>query len=327
MSLARNLSALPDVQVVENFPLARLARFACGGPARMLVDCATEAALSSAVTILKESEQPHLLLAGGTNLIIADEGYDGTVLRFTGTSLRCNTSSAEAIIEAESGALLQSVVNASLARGWSGIHCMTGVPGWLGAAIYGNAGAYGQSLSDVVAWVRYWEDGVVQQLNGEACQFRYRASGFKQHKQRIILSAGLRLQPGDTSAMRAKADEILQTRNAKFPPTMKCAGSVFKNQIVAQLPAAVQAELPASIIKGGKAPTAWFLEQVGARGYSVGGIRMADYHANLIYNAGHGTAQQILSMIDELQRRVMDRFGFPLETEVQFVGFADRTSY
>jgi UDP-N-acetylmuramate dehydrogenase len=104
---------------------------------------------------------------------------------------------------------------------------------------------------------------------------------------------------------------------------MKCAGSIFKNLLYAELPARAQAEVPAGIVREGKVPSAWFLEQVGAKGFRRGDIQVATYHANLIYNDGAGTASDLVEVIAELKRLVQDRFGFDLEEEIQYVGFAD----
>ncbi len=102
---------------------------------------------------------------------------------------------------------------------------------------------------------------------------------------------------------------------------MKCAGSIFKNLLFANLPPAAAAQVPPTAVREGKVPAAWFLEQVGAKGMAEGGIRVADYHANLIYNTGTGTARELRSLIQELKTRVLGRFGLLLEEEVQYVGF------
>ncbi len=101
---------------------------------------------------------------------------------------------------------------------------------------------------------------------------------------------------------------------------MKCAGSVFKNLLLAELPPAVSGRVPPAVVREGKVAAAWFLEQVGAKGMVRGGIRVADYHANLLYNAGAGTARELCALIRELKSRVRTRFGFELEEEVQYVG-------
>jgi UDP-N-acetylmuramate dehydrogenase len=112
----------------------------------------------------------------------------------------------------------------------------------------------------------------------------------------------------------------VKVRNEKFPVTMKCAGSIFKNLLLKELPPAVAAQVPVSAVREGKVPAAWFLEQVGAKGMQRGDIHVATYHANLIYNAGAGTAAELCALIQELKARVRERFGMELEEEVQYVG-------
>jgi UDP-N-acetylmuramate dehydrogenase len=129
------------------------------------------------------------------------------------------------------------------------------------------------------------------------------------------------MRPGDSAVLYSTAYEIHNIRDAKYPPTMKCAGSIFKNCLFADLPEAVQSQIPEKLVKGGKVPAAWFLEQVNAKGIRKGDIQVAAYHANLIYNDGNGKAADLVSVISDLQERVQQRFGFHLETEVQFIGF------
>jgi UDP-N-acetylmuramate dehydrogenase len=190
----------------------------------------------------------------------------------------------------------------------------------VGGAIYGNAGAYGHSIHEFVQSVRFYDGVSVREISNAACEFHYRESVFKRNKEWVVLETTLRLPPGDPAALRAKADEILKVRNEKYPPTMRCAGSIFKNLILAELPEAVRAQVPERVIREGKVPSAYFLELAGAKGMVLGGVRVADYHANLIYNSGGGTAQQVRELIETLKRRVKDRSGLLLEEEVQYLG-------
>jgi UDP-N-acetylmuramate dehydrogenase len=205
-----------------------------------------------------------------------------------------------------------------------GLETMTGIPGSTGAAIYGNAGAYGHSIAERIASVRFFDGESIRVFDNAQCEFRYRESVFKERKEWIIFSALLAMEPGNAAELRETADRILNVRNRKYPPTMKCAGSIFKNFLLADLPPHVANEVPSTVIIEGKVPSAWFLEQVGAKGMKQGDIHVADYHANLIYNAGAGTARELVSIIGELKQRVGDRWGIPLEEEVQFVGFPPR---
>jgi UDP-N-acetylmuramate dehydrogenase len=129
------------------------------------------------------------------------------------------------------------------------------------------------------------------------------------------------LEAGVEELKQTSAD-ILRIRNEKLPVTMKCAGSVFKNLLAAELPEQVAAQVPGSVVREGKVPAAFFLDQVSAKGMQSGDMRVAAHHANLIYNAGEGTARDLTVLIHELKDRVRDRFGIALEEEVQYVGFA-----
>ena len=145
----------------------------------------------------------------------------------------------------------------------------------MGAAVYGNAGAYGHSISERALAVRFFDGREVRTLDNAACQFAYRESIFKRHKDWIVFSVDLRLDAADPAELRRTADDILKVRNEKFPVTMKCAGSIFKNLLLKDLPAAVAAEVPAAAVREGKVPAAWFLEQVGAKGMVRGRIHVA----------------------------------------------------
>ena len=309
------LRAIPALKVSENVPLSDCTRFAIGGPARWLVDVSTEAALAAAVAEIRCSGAPFTVIGGGTNLIVADEGFPGVVLRYTASGIEASDS----VVRVESGAVLQSLVDFSIEHGLRGLETMTGIPGWVGGAIYGNAGAYGRSIHESVETVRVFDGCVFRELDNAACGFTYRESVFKQRKDWLVTSATLRMQPPNPGALRTTADEIMKIRNAKYPPSMHCAGSIFKNLILSQLPEQVRAQIPAGVIREGKVPSAYFLERAGAKGMVNGAIRVADYHANLIYNEGGASAADLRQLIEILKSRVQDLFGLELKEEVQYV--------
>jgi len=288
-----------------------------------MVDVRDFAALPDVVACLRGIGLPVITLGGGSNLIVADGGFDGVVLRFVGKSILRQGD----LTVAETGAVWQSVVDFHSDLALTGMERMTGIPGWLGGAVYGNAGAYGQTVMDFVESVRVFDGVGFLDVPNEQCGFAYRTSGFKARKDWILLSAQIRLAAGDALEIRQTAHEILTTRNEKFPPTMKCAGSIFKNLMVADLPGKALNLVPPGIMRAGKVPSAWFLEQVGSKGMKLGGIEVADYHANLIYNTGAGTAEQVCLLIDELKKRVLAEFDLLLEEEVQYVGFPDRIGH
>jgi UDP-N-acetylmuramate dehydrogenase len=311
------LAAVPSLQVSTCVPLSRYTRFGIGGPADIYAETSNVEAFIAAMAITRQSGLDFVVIGGGTNLIVSDAGFRGIVLRFVAERLMA----AGDRVVSDAGAVLQDLVDFSIDRGLKGLETLAGIPGSVGAAVYGNAGAYGHSISERVHKVRFLDGGQVRIFDREECEFQYRESIFKDHKEWIILSTELILERSDAAILKKTAGDILTVRNEKFPPTMKCAGSIFKNFLLAELPAAVAANVPAQVIREGKVPAAYFLEQVGAKGMVHGDIHIASYHANLIYNGGKGTARELCDVIGDLKTRVRERFGIEVEEEVQYVGF------
>jgi len=311
------LSLLKNVTVRRDVPLSQYTRFGIGGPADFYIETPDPISFAQALTMVGAAGIGSVVIGGGTNLIVSDEGFRGACLRFTSHSI----TAQGAQVEVESGAVLQDLVDFTVARGLKGLETMTGIPGSVGAAIYGNAGAYGHSIQERVRKVRFLNGRQTREFSNAECRFAYRESIFKTNKQWIIVSTTLELEHGDPAALHETSDRILTIRNKKYPPAMRCAGSIFKNFLLANLPSQVAEQIPATAVIEGKVPSAWFLEQVGAKGMKRGGIEVADYHANLIYNAGGGTARDLIAIIGELKHRVRERWGIPIEEEVQYVGF------
>jgi UDP-N-acetylmuramate dehydrogenase len=307
------LSAIPNVQVFVNAPLSRYTRFEIGGPARMLANVSTAEALAETLQLAQKTGTRHTVIGGGTNLIVDDEGFPGVVIRYVPKNIEIEGTR----VRVEAGAVLQNLVDKTIDAGLSGLETMTGIPGWVGGAIYGNAGAYGRSIQECVESVRYFDGEKTSELCSIKADFGYRNSVFKRFKHWLILDAILQLKPADSAALRATADGILKIRNEKYPPTMKCAGSIFKNLMLADLPSGVT--VPERVVREGKVPSAYFLEAAGAKGLAIGGLRVADYHANLIYNEGGGTARDLWHLIETLKVGVWEKFGVRLEEEVQSI--------
>jgi UDP-N-acetylmuramate dehydrogenase len=317
-TLAR-LAAIPNLTVLAGAPLSRYTRFAIGGPADIYAETESVEAFIAALGVARASGQDYVVIGGGTNLIVADEGFRGIVLRFTADRIM----SAGDRVQADGGAVLQDLVDFTVDRGLKGLETLAGIPGSVGAAIYGNAGAYGHSISERVRTVRFYDGRDVRVFDNDACEFHYRESVFKRNKEWIIFSAELVMEKADAAGLRKIAGDIVKVRNEKFPVTMKCAGSIFKNFLITELPDAVVVRVPERVVREGKIPAAYFLEEVNAKGMARGDIHVATYHANLIYNGGAGTAADLLAMIADLKSRVTAKFGIELQEEVQYVGFRD----
>ncbi len=311
----RRLSQVEGLRVLPGAELRHHTRFRLGGPCLLLADAATPLGFQDAYKILASSNLRWTSIGAGTNLIVSDEGYHGAILRYSAAGIVADGQ----IVTVAAGADLNALIDFSNARALAGMESLAGIPGWAGAAIYGNAGAYGQSIHQRVESVQFFDGEQIRQWTGEECGFRYRHSRFKEHKGRQILSAKLKFEPGNREAQQEKSRQIRAARDAKFPPEMACAGSIFKNFLLHELPEKARAAVPASKVIEGKVPAGWFLEAVGAKGLQAGGIKVADYHANLIYNTGNGTTAELLTLLAELKNRVNDQFHLSLEEEVQFL--------
>src|SRR6266446_325000 len=196
------LREIPNLHISENVPLAQCTRFGIGGPARILADASTEAALSQALHAIREHGWPCAVIGGGTNLVASDEGFPGVVVRYTAREIEIDGT----MVRVEAGAPLQDLVDETIAWGVRGLETMTGIPGWAGGAIYGNAGAYGHSIDERVRMVRFFDGHEVREIGSTACEFRYRESVFKSRKDWIVVSVTLGMARADPGELRSIAD-------------------------------------------------------------------------------------------------------------------------
>src|SRR5581483_5950937 len=225
------LAEIPNLTVSAGAPLSRYTRFAIGGPADIYAETADVESFLRALAVARRSELDMMVMGGGTNLIVSDDGYRGIILRFIARSI----SAAGECVTADAGAELQELVDFTAAGGLKGLETLAGIPGSVGAAVYGNAGAYGHSISERVRVVRFFDGESVRELDNAGCEFRYRESIFKRNKHWIIFSATLAMERADAGTLQKTAADIVKVRNEKFPVTMKCAGSIFKNLLLAEL--------------------------------------------------------------------------------------------
>ncbi len=310
------LGEVPGLQIRERVELRHSTRFGIGGIADVVAETATPEAFAAAIRLCRQRHFPCYVLGDGSNVIVSDQGFRGVILRFTARGLSRDGDR----VAADAGAPLQALIDFAIAAGLKGLETLAGIPGSVGAAVYGNAGAYGHSISERVERVQLFDGDQVREIGNAGCEFDYRESIFKRRKEWMIFGTWFALDRGDAAELRKIADDIMAVRDEKFPPVMRCAGSIFKNLHLKNLPPEVAALVPERVVRDGKVASAYFLEQVGAKGMQRGGIRIADYHANLIYNTGTGTAAELRSVILDLKQRIRERYGFDVEEEVQYVG-------
>jgi UDP-N-acetylmuramate dehydrogenase len=267
-----------------------------GGPADVFVRAATEEDLRGAVAVARQHEMPILILGGGTNLLVADKGIRGVVIENAWSEDSVDGS----VVTASSGTPLAHLAAVAARNGIVGLEWMATVPGTVGGAVHGNAGAFGSETADVLV------DAELMDLNGDAWAatneqlgFAYRTSAL-QGTPVIVLRARFRGTPGDRETAVRRIKEIANERAAKQPLAQPNTGSIFRN--------------PPGDFAGR------LIEASGLKGRSVGGAMVSEKHANFIVNTGAATATEIRELMRLCQREVKDRFGVDLVPEVEIVG-------
>lgn len=295
----------------KNVDLAKLTTLEVGGRAKYLVTACTKQEFAKAIGWAKEKNVEWVVIGEGSNLLVSDDGYNGLVIVNKIDLIERDGGK----IKVGAGTNLNQLVDYVNAVGLAGMECLAGIPGTVGGAVYGNAGAYGQTISDCLVGVqtlsKLW-------LKSE-CGFGYRESNFKRNKE-VIVEIQFGLVSERPEVLQDKSVEIRTLREKKYPKWLKCPGSFFKNLFFEQLPEEARKQIPEEKIKGGKVAAGYLLELVGARGMRMGGARVADYHGNLIYNVGGAKSDEVWKLAQKLQNLVQDRFGVTLEPEVQLVG-------
>ena len=282
----------------ENVPLAPFISFQVGGPARFF--CAPESPeqFGEALRFARERALPVFVLGKGTNLVFSDAGFSGLLI-FTGEYGRIEWNGSA--VRAECGAVLMDVVAQSVARGFSGMQNLAGIPGTMGGGTYINAGAFEQELKDTITEVvSLRQDGTVMRRGNAECAFGYRRSLFCEAGE-IILETSARLRPGgDSASLRSEMEATLARRAEKQPLHLPNAGSMFKR--------------PPGKYAGA------LIEAAGLKGFRMGGAGISEKHANFTVNLGGAKAQDIWDLTSEVIRRVREHSGITLEREVIFIG-------
>ncbi len=285
------------IEYSENTPLAPYTSFRIGGSARLLVFPKSCDEAITAFDILRAENIRTLALGNGTNVLIADEGYDGAAVILS--CMRSYTVDGE-YITADAGMPLTKLASVAAKESLSGLEFAYGIPGTLGGGIYMNAGAYGGELSQVVVSSRCYDTvtGECGTIEGEAHEFAYRHSAYMD-STKIVLSATLKLARGDQNGIEAAMADYMSRRRDKQPLEYPSAGSVFK--------------------RGNGFITAQKIDEAGLKGRTVGGAQVSEKHAGFIINKGGATAKDVLELIEIIKSEVYEKFALQIECEVRYV--------
>ncbi len=305
-TLRRALEAeVGDRLLVEEL-LSAHTSYRIGGPADLFIAVESQDELCRIVNLARDYQVPYFLLGSGTNILVSDKGIRGLVIENRARDSRFEVRGEEAILWAEAGAFLRDLAGESVRRGLAGLEWAVGIPGTVGGAVVGNAGAYGGYVSDTLTQVAILRtNGGIQELRAEELGFGYRTSRFKTADRErgaarpVILAAQFKLQPESVKVLRERVAEYTRQREAR-QPSEPSAGSVF--QRTAQYPAG------------------FLIEQAGLNGKRIGDAQISPKHANFIVNLGRARASDVKALMDIARDAVLRQFGIQLELEQQLVG-------
>ncbi len=296
-------------RVGVNAALAPFTTFRVGGPADVLVETKTGEELLDAVRIARAHGAPVIVLGGGSNVLVADAGVRGLVIRPRGGDV---SMVGDRLVRADAAVTINGLVRWTINRGLAGLEAWAGTPGTVGGAIYGNAHWKQRNIGDLVDSARLaGRDGTLLQVPADRMEFGYDDSRLKRTGE-IVLWAAFRVMPGaDPDALRQAARESLAIRKRTQPLEAPSAGCIFMNPDAAR-----------DILPAGVPPSAGALvDRAGLKGAAEGGARVSTTHANFIVNSGSASAADIARLIDRCRQAVRDQFGVTLREEIVRLGF------
>ncbi|QJW44650.1 UDP-N-acetylmuramate dehydrogenase [bacterium BFN5] len=296
--LSKIKKIIPCERLLIDEPLANHTTFRIGGPADYFVLPSAIAEITELLKLAKEYKIAVTVLGNGSNVLVLDSGIRGLVLKF-GSDMGYIRHEGHRVF-AGAGALLRDVSRYAAELGLSGMEFAVGIPGSIGGSVFMNAGAYEGEMSHIVVSVTAaCEDGTIQRFNKEQLNFSYRHSVFHENHC-TICEVELAFQNGEHTLIRNKMGDFTNKRETKQPLEVPSAGSTFKRP---------QGHFAGTLI-----------EQTGLKGLTIGGAQVSPKHAGFIINAGGATAQDVLNLIKEVQRRVHDKHGIMLYPEVRTLG-------
>ena len=307
--MRHELRARVRCHVAFDTPLARMSTYRIGGPAAAVVSPTSAADVSAVLRFAAEARIAWFALGLGSNLLFADEGFDGVVIRLGKELATVEVEGPEDTVwTVGAGLPTPLLAKRTATAGMSGLHRLVGVPGSVGGGVFMNAGAHGQEFQDVVENVSIVDGkGEERTVGSEEIPWAYRRSGL----EGVVVSTKLRLSPADPQVLQKEFKRYIQLRREKTPFDRPCCGSVFRNPDPGEV----------SGVEGLNPPytAGRLIEAAGLKGFGVGGAEISLLHANYIVNVGDASASDVRAVVSEAQRRVLERFGIVLRREVKFI--------
>jgi len=309
------------MEIQENVPLFPLTTFQIGGHAKYFIEVTNVDDLGAALDYAETRNVPFFILAGGSNVLISDDGFDGLVIKIAFAKNNIDTVTKK--VFAEAGCNLMEIIREAASLGLSGMEGLYGIPGSVGGAVRGNAGAFGTEMLDVVEEVTavHRETREMKVFSNADCNFSYRSSYFKKNPEWVVLSATFALtQESSESALQA-AEATLKLREERQIQNIKAAGSFFMNPKTQVHVQEKFMEEKGVAARGGRVPAGWLIEKAGFKGLCKDGACTGERSANYVINNGTATAASVIRLTDEIREAVLNTLEVELEREVTTVGF------
>ncbi len=300
-------------RVKLNEPMKKHTTFKIGGLARYFVVVEETKKLIGLLNFLIGEGINYFILGGGSNLLFSDDEYDGIVIQIKNSGLQIMDNT----IIAEAGVLLGQVVDLAAKNSLTGMEWGVGIPGTIGGAARGNAGAYGSDTSAVLDKVEVWQNGEIIELKNNDCQFAYRDSILKKNNGLVVLRVYLKLNKGDKIEIMKKMIEYAKQRSCRITSYPTC-GCFFKNVKLDNYTGDKNV-LDPKFIERGKIPAGWLIEQAGCAQLNIGVVKVSDLHNNIIENCDQATQADVLKIVEQIKDKVYNKFGVNLEPEVEIV--------
>ena len=276
----------------------RLTTLGCGGKVAFFIETDSSESLAAVMGVAAARGIDWFVIGRGSNLLVADSGWDGLVIRLTGKLKEC-TVLADGRLECGGGAALPRVATVAAKAGLSGLEALAGIPGTIGGAVAMNAGAWGTAIGDLTEKVLVCLPGACRTLEADSPEFSYRACELPVGS--VVSRVVLALKPGEPEGIRAAMKDYRGRRERSQPAGERTCGSVFRNPT-------------------GEKSAGELLDRAGCKGLTIGGAAVSLTHANFIVNQGGASAADIIGLIDECRARVYRKFGVTLELEVKLLG-------
>lgn len=288
---------LPEIK--KKILLKNYTSFKIGGRAKYFFEAKTKEDIIKSVKAAKKTKLPFFVFGGGSNLLISDTGFKGLIIKILNTKYKIKNTK----IYAEAGVPLSLLPGESIKNNLAGLEWAAGIPGTLGGAVFGNAGAFGKSMKDVVEKVEALDvkDLKLKIYDSKKCKFGYRESVFKKKNNLIIVSVVIKLKNGKGPEIKKTTEEHIDYKKKTQPLNYPSVGSVFKNPE--------------------KTFAAKLIDDCGLRGRKIGMAQISEKHANFIVNLGNAKAKEVEKLIKLAKKEVKNRFNVVLKEEIRYLGF------